>query len=239
MRALRGGLRCGCGEGALGAQVTETLTSELALQIVQQGLIENWKFYAIFLGLLLLSSAARILLDKYLGKRAEVYATRSDLDEIVRQLKATTELTEQVKAAVSHADWLAREWKAIRRTKLEELVVSAISLTQWLDHQRSVSFFQLEQKNPAPPADRVDMLTSLYFPELRSESAALVHAQNAAHAWITSVASKSLLTSSMSEREAVLLGASPEWLPLHGAARSAVAQVKAKAASVMVEMRSD
>src|SRR6266568_1404061 len=175
--------------------MTETLTRELVLQIVQQGLIENWRFYAILLSLLFLSTAAGVFLVKYLGKRAEVYATRSDLHEVLRQLKATTELTEQVKVAVSHADWLAREWKAIRRSKLEELVESAISLTQWLDHQRSVSFFQVEQKNPAPPADRVDMLTSLYFPELEVESAALIHAQNAAYAWITSIASKSLHTS--------------------------------------------
>lgn len=218
--------------------MTETLLRELALEIVQQGLIENWKLYAILLSLLFLSTAAGIFLVKYLGKRAEAYATRSDLHEILHQLKATTELTEQVKAAVSHADWMAREWKAIRRAKLEELVESAISLPQWLDHQRSVSFFHVEHKKPSPPADRVSMLTALYFPELEGEAVALVHAQNVAHAWITNIGHESHQKASLSEREMLLIKGVPEWLPLHSAAISAVTQVKAKAASVMLEMRS-
>lgn len=218
--------------------MNENLSRELALQIVQQGLVENWKFYAILLGLLFLSTAASVFVVKYLGKRAEVYATRSDLQEVLRQLKETTELTEQVKVAVSHADWLAREWKAIRRTKLETLVETAISLTQWLDHQRSVSFFQAEQKYPTPPADRVDMLVALYFPELESESTALLRAQNVAYAWITDMAAKSARTE-VSKREALLVGGLPEWGPLHSAAMTAVIQIKAKATLVMREMRGD
>lgn len=217
--------------------MTETLLRELALQIVQQGLIENWKLYAILLGLLFLSTTAGIFLVKYLGRRAEVYATRSDLHEVLRQLKATTELTEQVKAAVSHADWIAREWKAIRRAKLEELVESAISLPQWLDHQRSVSFFHAEQKKPSPPADRVSMLTALYFPELEAEAATIVQAQNVAHAWITKIGHESHQKANLSEREKLLKNGVTEWLPLHSAAISAVNQVKTKAASVMKEMR--
>ena len=82
---------------------------------------------------------------------------------MLRQLEATTKITEQVKVAVSHEDWIAREWKAIRRTKLEELVETAVSLTRWLDHQRSVLFFSVEQKSPEPPGDRVSMLVALYF----------------------------------------------------------------------------
>lgn len=217
--------------------MTDVLSREIAAKIVQEGLLGNWRFYAILLSLLVIGTVINAFLIRYVGKRADIYATKSDLSEVLRQLKATTELTEQVRIAVSHADWVAREWKTVRREKLEELLESTISLIQWLDHQRSVWISQSEQKNPAPPADRVAMLTALYFPELENESNSLMHTQNQAYAWITATGSKALQTDNLVAREAFLMKALPEWLPLYNAATSAVFRVKVKAASVMSQMR--
>ena len=59
--------------------MADAVLRDVAREIVQQGLLENWRFYLILLGLLLLSTAGGVFVTKYFGKRAELYATRSDL----------------------------------------------------------------------------------------------------------------------------------------------------------------
>ncbi len=169
-------------------KMSEALLKEIALQVVQQGLLSNWRFYAILLPLIFISGAAGAYLGKYFGKRGELYATKADFDEILRQLAKTTEVAEQVRSAVSHADWAAREWKTIRRIKLEELVQCAISVDEWLDYKLSalsdiVNQYYIQVSNERIldskkisryplEAQRVYMISSLYFsdfPELSKQ----------------------------------------------------------------------
>ena len=124
--------------------MNESLIREVANQVVQESLLQNWWLYAVILAITLLTVCTSTLLKRYFEKRGEVLATSADLQEILRQLKSTTEVAEQVRAAVSHADWAAREWKTIRRTKLEELVEVSLSLEAWLDEQRSAWLFPRE-----------------------------------------------------------------------------------------------
>jgi hypothetical protein len=163
--------------------MSEALLKEIALQVVQQGLLSNWLFYAVLLGLNLVGGAITACVSSYLRERGKVYATKADFDEILRQLAKTTEVAEQVRSAVSHADWVAREWKTIRRIKLEELVDSAISVKTWSNNLLSVyddiiheNRLSDERKNEnrrirfsSYPAEKTSTISVLYFPYIQTQ----------------------------------------------------------------------
>ncbi len=109
----------------------EALIKEIALQVVQQGLLSNWLFYAVILAVSLVSGVIGAYLSKYSGKRGEQAAIKADFKEILKQLQVTTKISKEVRSAVSHTDLVALEWKTIRRIKLEELVNSAMSVKDW------------------------------------------------------------------------------------------------------------
>ena len=167
------------------ALLDPTFLKELASQIAQ-GVVLDWRFCLALLLLSLASGTAGAYLNKYLGKRGEIAATKADFDEILRQVKETTEVAKQVSSKVDHADWVAREWKTIRRVKLEELVQSAISFPNWLSQQASAyseygsPTLSSEQESEnqkiraiTSPANHVSMISTLYFPELKEQSQAL------------------------------------------------------------------
>lgn len=108
--------------------MNETLIREIADSIIRTQLLENWQLYAILGCLVFLTSVAGNWVGSYIKKRAETYATKADLQEVLEQIRATTNATEQVRVSVSHADWVSKEWKTIRRLKLEELLLTVYSL---------------------------------------------------------------------------------------------------------------
>lgn len=217
--------------------MSEQLIREIALKIVQEGLLENWKFYGFILALLLLAGVASAFIGNYIRKRAETYATKADLNEVLRQVQKTTEVTEQVRAAVSHADWASREWKTLRRVKLEELLESAFAIDSWLDNQKAVWLFQKESKSLQSPTDKVSMLATLYFPELSKEVSALVLAQQQAVLWIVGTGQKgNEVAHDLAARQAVFNAVLPEWTPLYKAVLEATSIVQSKAAALMGEI---
>jgi len=218
--------------------MNESLIREVANQVVQESLLQNWRVYAVILAITLLTVCTSALLKRYFEKRGEVLATSADLQEILRQLKSTTEVAEQVRAAVSHADWAAREWKTIRRTKLEELVEVSLSLEAWLDEQRSAWLFPSEKaRGGLPPTDRVSVLSSLYFPEMENVSSSLESAERRAYAWIVDLAVRGMQIPDIQARGNYYEQARSEWEPLYREVRSAVAQIKTAASGLMQQMR--
>ncbi|MDO6385276.1 hypothetical protein [Uliginosibacterium sp. 31-12] len=147
----------------------ENLIREIAQQIVQQQILENWIFYALILAVSVVSVALSALLTSYIRKRAETYASKADLKELVRQLEETTKAAEKVKAAISHEDWAAREWKTLRRVKLEELLEVSSSLEPRLEMLRRVALMGGDMPVVPEPIAKMEQLASLYFPELRNE----------------------------------------------------------------------
>lgn len=218
--------------------MNESLIREVANHVVQESLLQNWRLYAVLLALALLAVCANALLTRYFEKRGEVLATSADLQEVLRQLKSTTEVAEQVRAAVTHADWVAREWKTVRRTKLEELVEVSLSLEAWLDEQRSAWFFPSEKaRGGRSPTDRVSMLSALYFPELEQVSTSLENSERRAYAWIVDVAVRAMQIPDVQARGTHYEEVRLEWLPLYQEVRVAVANTKTEASVLMQQMR--
>jgi hypothetical protein len=167
--------------------MSEALIRQIANEILRESLFENWVMYALLAALLLVSGAISAFGANYLRKRAETYATKADFDELLRQLRATTEAAESVRSAIARADWAEREWQTLRKVKLEELLTAMHATTHHLDAEINARLFDEEMPAEASPIWKVEALSSLYFPELSVEANAfgLVFAQY--RSWVIDV----------------------------------------------------
>jgi hypothetical protein len=109
----------------------------------------------------------------YFKKRGEALATKHDFADLVEQLRTTTAAAEEVRLALSNADWTAREWKNTRRVKLEEMLVAASSaMKDLLALERDV--LDVHRRGEVVVKSGYDVVRTIgqiYFPEL----AAVVH----------------------------------------------------------------
>jgi hypothetical protein len=150
--------------------MSETLIREIANEILRESIIHNWLTYAVLAALLIISGAVSAYGANYLRKRAETYATKADFDELLRQLRATTEAAESVRVAIAKADWAEREWQMLRRTKLEELLTTMYDAIHHLNIELDARLFDQGMPTEASYIWKVNTLSSLYFPELSVEA---------------------------------------------------------------------
>lgn len=144
---------------------------------------------------------------------------------------------------VDHADWVAREWKTIRRVKLEELVQSAIAVKHW--SSKDLSFDRQDRqdaKSESCPAYHVAMIAKLYFPEIQNESERLVKAVGDAQAWQSNKTVEIYLQSrDEPKKQRANLWHSPEVLlernELFTGITKAIKAVEEKAAEIMRNMQ--
>lgn len=167
--------------------MSETLIREIANQILREGIVDNWLTYAILLALMVISGAISTYGANYLRKRAETYATKADFDELLRQLRATTEVAESVRSAIAKTDWAEREWQALRKVKLEELLTAMHASTHHLDAEQNARFFDERMPVEASPIWRVEALSNLYFPELFAETSAFAASYAEYRSWVIDV----------------------------------------------------
>jgi len=139
------------------------------MQIADQTVLANWKFYLLLFAITLVGTAAGSYLRARFTKRGEVAATKADAEEIIAHLTRTTEATKAVELALSHGDWIRREENMLKRTKLEALLVAAYSALTWTN-DTTMSAMRGEPLGSMPPLNELEMLTTLYFPELASQS---------------------------------------------------------------------
>lgn len=150
--------------------MNEAAISTIAHLIVRRELLLNLEFYLVLLAMFAIGSAAVAYGSEYFRTRGKNYATKADFDELLGQLQKTTALTETIKLEVSHEDWRQREFKLIRRAKLEELLKAMHASSEWLHRHRSREFFGEALEIQAEPFNDVIVVATLYFPELEEIS---------------------------------------------------------------------
>jgi hypothetical protein len=213
------------------------LIREIADQIVQEHLLLNWKFYAILIALGLIGHVVGDWLSSYVRKRADTFATKADMHELLNQLKATTQTAEEIRTAISHSDWVSREWKQVRRLKLEELLSTAYSLDLWLEQSRAKWVYKESIAYQLDPIDKVKMLGSLYFPELKSEVDSVVYTHRAAMSEILRSARKVQAAGmDLPTRQTALNEFAANWSALYPIARAAVQLLEEKSSMLLQEI---
>ncbi|HOB02022.1 MAG TPA: hypothetical protein PLJ16_01955 [Casimicrobium huifangae] len=145
----------------------EALVRSLANHIASEYVDKTWWFIILAIAITAVANYFAAYFGAYGRKRGEVLATKADFEEIKDQLKSTTKVAEEVKLAVAHDDWMLREWKALRRVKLEELVESVHQAMEWLVVEQQRRFFTSDTSPVTSPLPRVERITGLYFPEMR------------------------------------------------------------------------
>mgnify|MGYP000049861911 CR=1 FL=1 len=107
-------------------------------------------------------------LSGYAKRKGETHATKEDIETIIHHLSKTTETVERVKQSISQADWIKREWKTLKRIKLEELTTSMVELS---DHQQALSEALVYETGTVPSHvdhfAKISMLCEVYFPEFK------------------------------------------------------------------------
>jgi hypothetical protein len=138
---------------------------KLAAEIVRYLPSYPWGLLAVQVVLTLLAAAAGAFFGEYFKTRGKNFATKADFDSLLEQLRANTELVEGIKAEVGQKDWAKREYRNVRRIKLEELLVKKGDCDAYLDRLRAKTI-EAEYLNDRQPDSDLRMLAALYFPEL-------------------------------------------------------------------------
>jgi hypothetical protein len=162
---------------------------EFAHEVANQTIAANWQLWTLLLAAAAVTSFFASLLAAYAAKLGQNLATKADFEEILRQARLTTQEVENIRSEISFGEWTAKEYRSLRRVKLEELLLTAYDSQQWLlsEHNRVVFKSSVQQEAPeqAPsPITKTVMLGGLYFPELRKEIRALQQAHDSWVLWL-------------------------------------------------------
>ncbi|MFI4869431.1 MAG: hypothetical protein ACHQDD_08780 [Steroidobacterales bacterium] len=139
----------------------------LAREIVSQTIQHTWGYWLVLAVLLLVVNYAGSWLGSFAAKRGEHRAVDADLRRILGQLRQTTRVTEGIRSVVAMGEWSERERRTLRRTKLEELLLTAHKARVWLkSEQDRLVFLSGDRETPSPQPMMVT-IGKLYFPDLR------------------------------------------------------------------------
>lgn len=217
--------------------MNETMLRELAEQIAKEQFLLQWPVYALMLAVALVVGVGSAYLGAYARKRGDSFATKTDFDELLAQLKATTAVAEEVKASVSHSDWAARERRTLQRLKLEELLQAVHELLLWQDDERKKCIFGSTKDSGPSPLPKVERLTSLYFPVL--ETMVYQFCQSHRQMSITLLESQQELIAAAKDvtaQKVALDNFSVAWMSQYRNHLSLVSVIEAKAREIMSEI---
>jgi len=139
-------------------------TQTVATTLAQGATGFELRFLLLWLALTIVGASGGSFLYSYLSQRGKNYATKQDFDDLTEQLKETTRVAESVRSDIAHADWTAREWKALRRVKAEEFV---LELQRVIERYREMTeqYLFRDMKRYESLETRTAMIAQLYFPE--------------------------------------------------------------------------
>ena len=75
---------------------------------------------------------AGVFIKSYVSSRSKTYATKQDLDEITRQLRHTTKITEEIKADISKGVWLQQQVWEFKKQIYTQLLENIFELQSTL-----------------------------------------------------------------------------------------------------------
>lgn len=157
------------------------VTSELARQIASNLVAETWGWWLLAVVVWITATATAAYLKPYTTKVAELDALQENMQKVLDQLEQTTTLTKRIEKQIDHEDWTAREWKTVRRLKLEEMLDLVDGIIYWASELSTHA--KEEQLNTS--IFKIHSLGLLYFPELEDPVYGLVNRSLAFHAAVT------------------------------------------------------
>lgn len=156
----------------------------LAAEIANQTILSNWLFYVVLACLTVVLSASGAFLSTYFGKRAERLALSADFEEMKRQLRESTSISESIKADIHRLTDRSEKLQWLKREKLEQYVVTVLRGAEFLSKDMYHRFFDAEAPSVEDPLLTASMLQKLYLPELDKPHAVLLQTIVGFRQWV-------------------------------------------------------
>lgn len=211
------------------------LLEELARHITEEMFLHNWKFWLVLAAVVFVAGAGATFLVGYSKKRGESLATKADLENVLSQVKQTTELTEKIRGEIQHSQWTAKEAIVLRRVKLEELMGAIYDLRKWIAQESSNRLFSGPPPSIDSPVDRADLLVNLYFPELKQEFGQYIASKSLSTYFIECAMKLNDAAQDQEKRRAVLNAAREGFKPHYEAHLKLISQIEKRARAIMKE----
>ncbi|WP_444930252.1 hypothetical protein ACJJIF_21285 [Microbulbifer sp. SSSA002] len=161
------------------------MNREIALQVQNETLLQNWHFYLILLLITIVGSYLASLLKGAGAQKGKFLAIESSLNTIKKQVELTTETSESIKSAIGHDLWRKKELESIKREKLEEYFLVISSLNYSLNNEMISKLFGADVDYDPHCFDKANMIQSLYLPELAEEHFELCKAVQNYTRWVS------------------------------------------------------
>lgn len=131
---------------------------------IQNGLAFPWRAYLLVIAVAFFGS----YLGTYAKRKAENLATKEDFEELLSQVKKTTEETEKIKTEISRVSWVDQQRWALKRELYMELLDSLYS------EKEAIFKLSDEEKQPLPTAPEILALREKFIEENRAQSLAAI-----------------------------------------------------------------
>jgi len=170
----------------------QELIKQLIQQVIEKSILENIAFYLLIFLVTLIATGASSFLVSYVKKRGEALATKEIFNEVLLQLEQSTEATEKVRSTILSQFSQEEERRRLIRDKLEELVELSYALELWLEDARTKALNGKSFSINSSPLAKLEMVLSIYFPELLPNFSHVNTAANEMTKWILGLHSEHL-----------------------------------------------
>ena len=137
---------------------------KIAQEIIRQLPIYSWQLLAVQAVLTFVAFGGGAFFGAYLRPRPD----KADVDVAPVQVHDDAKPVETVTADLGQENWRTREWSNLRRIKLEALLNKMHDCEPYLEQlrHRPAKATNLEERDPL---SELEVITTLYFPELKAE----------------------------------------------------------------------
>jgi hypothetical protein len=146
--------------------------TEFSKFAISGNVLEQWPYWLCLLGSNIIALYVSRYLFGFASERGKLAAMSADFAEIKRQLEETTRTAKTIEYALSHKDWTEREYKTLRRTKLEQIVLYGHEARVWLTDKLWETGEASIERTPSP-LPKANITARLYFRELQLTTADL------------------------------------------------------------------
>ena len=156
----------------------------LATEIANQTVLNNWIFYVVLTGITVLLAAGGAFLSSYFAKRAEISAQAASFDELKRQIKETTVVSESIKVDIKRLAERSEKLQWLKREKLEDYLVAVLRGVEHLSREMSHKLFDANAPTQEDPLLVASMLQKLYLPEMDAAHAVFLKSVAEFRGWV-------------------------------------------------------
>lgn len=211
------------------------IASETAKQAIENQVFFNGKFYFVFMILVFSAACAGSFFGEFFRGRIKAFALKTGFDITPPRRQNVSGTAEMDKGTASSAseDWALKEFKTLRRYKLEELLTALFEIDYWLSKERDALIFRTAANTDPSPINTIHLISSLYFPELLAEAKAVVGAYRDHMDWIIGMQEKLQSIKKETEHTDMLLNYKKQYSDNGQPLSRAIKTLEDKARSVM------